>query len=130
MTNMKLATLCLLSATCFTACKSVTQKADMSNIALPGTESTYITKLTGRIEAEGTAFSLSPNFVRAFGGDTSKTIAYNVAVGKALWNRDGTDAMIGIKSRIETTDFMGLFETSTVEIKGIGVGVPNVPAVK
>jgi hypothetical protein len=105
------------------SCTSTKQLAQVSNFDTGSTPNTYPTKITGRLEATASAVSISPGYVKLFGGDTSATIAYNDAVGKILWNRDDTDALVGTKCKVETTNFLGIFETSRAHIKGVGVGI-------
>ena len=106
-----------------TSCMSTKQLAQVSNFDTGSTPNTYPTKITGRLEGTANAISISPGFVKLFGGDTSATIAYNSAVGKILWNRNDTDALVGAKSKVETTNFLGIFETSRAHIKGVGIGI-------
>ena len=104
-------------------CISTTQQAQMEGIATGNTDLRYPTQLKGRMTGSGSAFMLSPGFAALSGGDTSAQKAYQSAVGNALWDKDDVDALIGTKSKIETTSFLGIFEVSRAQIKGIGVGV-------
>ena len=104
-------------------CVSTVHEAQMGGIATPGSNDVYQTTLTGRMGGKSSAMTISPGFVSIVGGESSAEMAHNRAVGNALWDRDDTDALIGTKTKVETTNFLGLFETSTAEVKGIGVGV-------
>lgn len=113
-----IATAALAAVLC--SCTSTSTRAVMEGPAtLPLPEVQYT--MIGPVRGTGKAFVISPGFSKLFKSPSAQHMAEENAVGQAIFNRDDVDMVTAVKVKATNTDFLGLFETSEVELKAQGV---------